>query len=259
MVFDDLHWIDPSSRELLDRMIERVADWPVLLLAMFRPEFQPPWTGQPHVTMLTLARLDRRDTAAMVANVAGDAALPTEIVEEIAERTDGVPLFVEELTKAVLEAGAQGAGGAVRDATSGIVGAGDLARLADGAAGSAGTGGQGGCANRCSDRPRVRLRAAGVHYRSAGAATSGGAGSADERRPVVRPRHATTIQLHVQACAGAGRGLRHVAAQPAAASAWPYCRDPGRPLSGDRAGTIGADWPALREAGCWRNRRWYIG
>ena len=107
MVFDDLHWIDPSSRELLDRVIERVADWPVLLLAMFRPEFQPPWTGQPHVTMLTLARLDRRDTAAMVANVAGNAALPPEIMEEIAERTDGVPLFVEELTKAVLESGAQ--------------------------------------------------------------------------------------------------------------------------------------------------------
>ena len=106
-MFDDLHWIDPSSRELLDRVIERVADWPVLLLAMFRPEFQPPWTGQPHVTMLTLARLDRRDTAAMVANVAGNAALPPEIMEEIAERTDGVPLFVEELTKAVLESGAQ--------------------------------------------------------------------------------------------------------------------------------------------------------
>ena len=108
MMFDDIHWIDPSSRELLDRLMERVADWPVLLLAMFRPEFQPPWTGQPHVTMLTLARLDRRNTAAMVANVAGSAALPPEIMEEIAERTDGVPLFVEELTKAVLESGAQG-------------------------------------------------------------------------------------------------------------------------------------------------------
>jgi predicted ATPase len=73
---------------------------------MFRPEFQPPWTGQPHVTMLTLARLDRPNTAAMVANITGDAALPPEIIEEIAERTDGVPLFVEELTKAVLESGA---------------------------------------------------------------------------------------------------------------------------------------------------------
>ena len=109
VIFDDLHWIDPSSRELLDRTIERIADWPVLLLAMFRPEFRPPWTGQPDVTMLMLARLDRRDTAAMVANVAGDATLPPEIVEEIADRTDGVPLFVEELTRAVLEFGAQGA------------------------------------------------------------------------------------------------------------------------------------------------------
>ncbi len=107
MVFDDIHWIDPSSRELLDRVTERIADWPMLLLAMFRPEFQPPWIGQPHVTMLTLARLDRRDTAAMVANVVGNAALPPEIMEEIAERTDGVPLFVEELTKAVLESGEQ--------------------------------------------------------------------------------------------------------------------------------------------------------
>jgi predicted ATPase len=109
IVFDDLHWIDPSSRELLDRTMERIVDWPVLLLAMFRPEFQPPWTGQPHVTMLTLAHLDRRNTALMVANVAGNEALPSEIIEEIAERTDGVPLFIEELTKAVLETGAQGA------------------------------------------------------------------------------------------------------------------------------------------------------
>ena len=108
MVFDDIHWIDPSSRELLDRLIERVVDWPVLLLALFRPEFQPPWIGQPPVTLLSLVRLDRQDTAAMVANVAGgNAALPVEIVAEIAERTDGVPLFVEELTKAVLETGAQ--------------------------------------------------------------------------------------------------------------------------------------------------------
>ena len=109
MIFDDLHWIDPSSRELLDRVIERVTEWPVLLLAMFRPEFQPPWTGQPHVTMLTLARLDRHKTSAMVASVAGNATLPAEIIDEISDRTDGVPLFVEELTKAVLESSGQGA------------------------------------------------------------------------------------------------------------------------------------------------------
>ena len=107
IMFDDIHWIDPSSRELLDRMIERLAGWSVLLLAMFRPEFQPPWIGQPHVMMQTPARLDRSDTAVMVANVAGNASLPSEIVAEITERTDGVPLFIEELTKSVLESGAQ--------------------------------------------------------------------------------------------------------------------------------------------------------
>src|ERR1700678_1948464 len=109
MIVDDLHWIDPSSRELLDQVIERVANWGGLLLTMFRPEFQSPWTGQPHVTLVALPRLDRRDTAAMVANVAGNAALANEIIDEIAERTDGVPLFVEELTKAVIEADPQSA------------------------------------------------------------------------------------------------------------------------------------------------------
>ena len=163
LVFDDLHWIDPSSRELLDRVIEQVADWPVLLLAMFRPEFQPPWTGQPHVTMLTLARLDRRDTVAMIANVARNAALSAEIVEEIAERTDGVPLFVEELTKAMLELGAQ-APAAVSAMPHPALSV--PATLADGTTGPAGTGRQGRCAKRRGDRPRVRIRASGVHQRS---------------------------------------------------------------------------------------------
>jgi predicted ATPase len=61
MVFDDLHWIDPSSHELLDRLIARMVDWPALLVGLFRPEFQPPWSGQPQVTTLILARLDRHD------------------------------------------------------------------------------------------------------------------------------------------------------------------------------------------------------
>jgi class 3 adenylate cyclase/tetratricopeptide (TPR) repeat protein len=107
VIFDDIHWIDPSSHELLDRLIERLAGWPVLLLIMFRPEFQPKWIEQPHVTLLTLRRLGRCDTAAMIAHVAGDSQMPDEAVVEIIERTDGVPLFVEELAKAVLEAGTQ--------------------------------------------------------------------------------------------------------------------------------------------------------
>jgi predicted ATPase len=105
MVFEDAHWIDSTSRELLDLIVERVRSLPVLLIVTFRPEFQPPWTGQPQVTMLALNRLDRHDRTALVAQLAGGKALPNEVVDQIAERTDGVPLFVEELTKSVLESG----------------------------------------------------------------------------------------------------------------------------------------------------------
>jgi class 3 adenylate cyclase/predicted ATPase len=107
VIFEDVHWIDPSSRELLDLLIERVRRLPVLLLITFRPEFQSPWTGQPHVTLLALTRLDRQEGMALVQGTAGGKAdLLASIVEEIVDRTDGVPLFIEELTKAVLEAGA---------------------------------------------------------------------------------------------------------------------------------------------------------
>ncbi len=109
VVCEDLHWIDPSSRELLDRIIEQVGRLPVLLVATFRPEFQPPWTGQPNVASLALGRLDRHDSAALVAKVAGADGLPPEVAREVAERADGVPLFIEEVTRAVLEAGPQAA------------------------------------------------------------------------------------------------------------------------------------------------------
>jgi class 3 adenylate cyclase/tetratricopeptide (TPR) repeat protein len=105
MIYEDVHWIDPSSRELLDMIVGRVANLPVLIIITFRPEFQPPWTGQPHVSTFNLSRLGRREGALLVQRVAGNKALSEEIMVEIVERTDGVPLFVEELTKAVLEAG----------------------------------------------------------------------------------------------------------------------------------------------------------
>jgi class 3 adenylate cyclase/predicted ATPase len=105
IVFEDAHWIDPTSRELLDLIVERVRSLPVLLIVTFRPEFQMPWIGQPQVTMLALNRLDRRDRTALVEQIAGGKALPAEVIDQIADRTDGVPLFVEELTKNVLESG----------------------------------------------------------------------------------------------------------------------------------------------------------
>src|SRR5271170_8234574 len=107
MVFEDAHWIDPTSRELLDLTVDRVRRLPVLLMITFRPEFQPPWSGRSHVTSMALNRLGERDGEALVQKLAGNAALTTDIVAEIVERTDGVPLFVEELTKAVLESADQ--------------------------------------------------------------------------------------------------------------------------------------------------------
>jgi predicted ATPase len=101
----DVHWIDPTSRELLDLAVERIRSLPVLLIVTFRPEFKPPWTGQPQVSVVALNRLDRRDGAILVEQIAGGKALPAEVLAQIVERTDGVPLFVEELTKSVLESG----------------------------------------------------------------------------------------------------------------------------------------------------------
>jgi class 3 adenylate cyclase/predicted ATPase len=105
MVFEDAHWIDPTSRELLDLAFDRVSRLPVLLVVTFRPDFQHSSSSQPYVMTLTLNRFGGHDGAAMVEQLAGKADLSGEIVEEIIERADGVPLFIEELTKAVLESG----------------------------------------------------------------------------------------------------------------------------------------------------------
>jgi class 3 adenylate cyclase/tetratricopeptide (TPR) repeat protein len=103
--FEDAQWADATSLELLDLTVERVRQLPVLALFTFRPEFEPPWAGLPNVGTLTLGRLDRDDVEHMVARVTGWRVLPAEVMKQIVAKTDGNPLFVEELTKAVLEAG----------------------------------------------------------------------------------------------------------------------------------------------------------
>jgi DNA-binding winged helix-turn-helix (wHTH) protein/tetratricopeptide (TPR) repeat protein len=109
MVVEDLHWIDPSSRELLDLAIERAANLPLLLILTFRPEFRAPWNGLPQVTALILSRLNSHSSAEMVDRIAENDKLSDALAAEIVERADGVPLFVEELTRAVIEAGPGGA------------------------------------------------------------------------------------------------------------------------------------------------------
>jgi predicted ATPase len=105
MVWEDVHWSDPTTRESLDLLIDRVSTLRVLVILTFRPEFAPPWIGRPHVTMLNLNRLPPRQRAQMIVHVTGGRALPKEIAEQIVNRTDGVPLFIEELTKSVIESG----------------------------------------------------------------------------------------------------------------------------------------------------------
>ncbi|MGH8432832.1 MAG: ATP-binding protein, partial [Solimonas sp.] len=105
IVLEDAHWIDPTSLDLLDRTVARVANLPVLLVVTGRPELQPTWVGQPHVAMLPLSRLGRRDSAAIIAGITGDKMLPDAVVERVLAHTDGVPLFIEELTSTLLESG----------------------------------------------------------------------------------------------------------------------------------------------------------
>jgi predicted ATPase len=98
MIFEDVHWSDPTSLEVLGRTVDRVKTLGVLLIITYRPEFEPPWIGRPYVTALTLNRLAERDITTIIDRVAGNKGLPANIRQDIIERTDGVPLFIEEMT-----------------------------------------------------------------------------------------------------------------------------------------------------------------
>jgi predicted ATPase len=108
MIFEDVHWIDHTSLETLGRTVERIRTLGGLLIVTYRPEFEPPWIGQPHVAALTINRLGKREIAALIDGVTGNKPLPAHVRRDIVERTDGIPLFVEEMTKAVLEAESEG-------------------------------------------------------------------------------------------------------------------------------------------------------
>ncbi len=104
-VVEDLHWADPSTIEFVTTLVEHAVSTKVLLLLTYPPVFQPPWRPRSHVSHVTMNRLPKTQMAPMIAHVAGANALPDEVLEQILARTDGVPLFVEELTKMVIETG----------------------------------------------------------------------------------------------------------------------------------------------------------
>jgi predicted ATPase len=158
-VMEDLHWVDPTTLELLSLLVDQGPTARILALLTFRPDFNPPWTGRSHLTQVTLNRLPRRQAAELTGRVAHGKALPAEVVEQVVAKTDGVPLFVEELTKMVLESGLlqeraeryelTGPPAAPRHSHH-------PARLADGAVGSPG-GGEGPGATRGHPGARVLL------------------------------------------------------------------------------------------------------
>jgi len=108
MIVEDAHWIDPTSLEVFGRTVDQIKALPTLLIVTFRAEFNAPWVGQSHVTSLMLNRLGERETAAIITRLVGNKELPADVMAEIVERTDGIPLFVEEMTKAILEAESEG-------------------------------------------------------------------------------------------------------------------------------------------------------
>jgi class 3 adenylate cyclase len=107
MIFEDAHWADPTSLEAFGRLVDRIRTFRLLLVVTFRPEFDAPWVGRPYVTALIINRLAEHEASAMVDRIAGNRQLSASIRQDIIERTDGIPLFVEEMTKAVLEAGSE--------------------------------------------------------------------------------------------------------------------------------------------------------
>jgi predicted ATPase len=104
-IMEDLHWVDPTTLELLSLLVDQGPTSRILALFTFRPDFSPPWTGRSHLTQVTFNRLPPRQAAELTGRVAGDKALPAEVVAQVVAKTDGVPLFVEELTKMVQESG----------------------------------------------------------------------------------------------------------------------------------------------------------
>ena len=214
MIFEDAHWTDPTSLEAFGRAVDVIANLPLLLIVTFRPEFEAPWIGRPHVTALTLNRLTQRDVVAMIDRVVGSAPLPPSIRQDIIERTDGIPLFVEEMTKAVLEAESESearrTAAAVPSSAHGCPG--KPACVAYGAARPARPR-QGGGADRGGNRAGVFPCAAGCRGAQAGRGAGIGVRSPHRGRFAVPAGRAAGCDLPVQACPGAGRGLRHAAAR----------------------------------------------
>jgi class 3 adenylate cyclase/ABC-type transport system involved in cytochrome c biogenesis ATPase subunit len=217
MLFEDVHWADATSLEVLDLTVERVRALPVLALFTFRPEYEAPWTGLSHVTSIALDRLAPAEVETLAEHVAGRPLSPA-VTAQIVAKTDGVPLFVEELTKTVIGGGLAHrgtAGLAPRRAIAALCHSGDVAGFIDGASRPVGAG-QGDRADRRRDRPRIFLPAVARGRRPRRACVARGIGAARRGGVAVPFGHAARCALHLQPRACPGHGLRNPAQEPAA-------------------------------------------
>ena len=254
MIFEDAHWTDPTSLDAFGRTVDRIAGLRALLIVTFRPDFEPPWIGRPHVSSLTLNRLTQREIDAMIDRVVGNKLLPADVRRDIVERTDGIPLFAEEMTKAVLEA--EGEGEARRTvaavaspslAVPASLHASLMARLDR--LGPAKEMAQIGAAigrefshtllAEVSRKPGAELALALDRLIAAGL--------------LFRAGRAAPCDLSVQARSGAGRGLWHAAARAAPRASRPYRRCHREPIPGDRGEPAGAAGAPLHRG--WADRQ----
>ena len=214
VLLEDAHWIDPTSLDVFGRLVHRLPSRRALLAVTFRPEFAAPWVGRAHVASLTLSRFGRPEAMEMVDRIAGGKALPAEVLEQIVAKTDGVPLFVEELTKSVLESGllrADAGAYLLNQSLSPLAIPSTLQELVDGAPGSA-RASKGDRADWRDDRARVLISTIGSGLAGPGARVTGCARPAHGGRVDPRARHPARGDLHLQACSGSGYGIRIVAA-----------------------------------------------
>ena len=225
MLVEDMHWMDPTSRESFELIVDRVATLPVLMVVTFRPEFLSPWVGRPHVTLLSLNRLTPRQRAEMIGRVTGGKALPKEIADQIIERTDGVPLFIEELTKAVVESGM------LTDAGDHYTIVGSLPSLAIPTSLHASLLAR---LDRLAPAREVAQIGAALgrqfsHELISAVATmpqqqlDEALSQLERRRIDPSPRDATRRGIHLQTCSGPGRRVQHVASQPPTSAPRPDC------------------------------------
>ena len=200
LIWEDIHWIDPTSLELLDRVVEQIRDLPVLAIVTFRPEFRAAWNGLPHVTALTLNRLERHEARTLAHYVAKGKTLPEEVLDQIVAKTDGVPLFLEQLTKLIIESNLvidQGDRYAVTGPLPALAVPATLHELVDGTVGPPQCDQRDG-ADRVGYRTSVSIRAAEGSVSVGRERSTASVGRVSRFGAGSRPRHTTAFDLYVQ-------------------------------------------------------------